>query len=106
MCAESVETEEHFLLDCTFRENERAALYDAIDTMVTTARAERGDRNAFSVRLLSRDKQWRLLTGGVVDSIGKEELKQRVIARILVSIAQWMQERKEALARVDRARQT
>ena len=105
MCAESVETEEHFLLDCTFRKDERAALYDAIGSMVTTARAERDDRNAFSIQQLSRDERWRLLTGGTVNTIGKEELRQRLVARILASIAQWMQERKEALARVDRARQ-
>ncbi len=45
VCAEAVETEEHFLLDCTARKDERAALYDAIDAMVAAARAAKGDRN-------------------------------------------------------------
>ena len=103
MCAEAVETEEHFLLDCVNRKDERNALYDAIDEMVTTARAEEGDRNAFSVRQLSRDQQWRLMTGGAISRVGKEEIRERVMARILASIAQWSRDRKESLAAAERA---
>ncbi len=99
-----METEDHFLLDCAARKDKRTALYDAIDTMVTAARADKGDRNSFSVQQVSCDVQWCLLTGEMVKSVGKEELRRRVIARILVSIAQWTLERKETLAGADKAR--
>jgi len=104
MCAEAVETEEHFLLDCAHWKDERAVLYHAIDAMVTTARSEEGDRNAFLVAQLSRDEQWRLMTGGVVSKVGKEEIRGRVIAKILTSVAQWSLDRKESLASIERAR--
>ncbi len=57
LCAEAVETEEHFLLGCAARKDERATLYDAIDATVTAVRAEKDDRNAFSVQQLSREDQ-------------------------------------------------
>ena len=46
---------------------------------------------------LSSDERWQLLTGGTVRIIGKEELQQRVTARILVAIAQWSLSRKQMM---------
>ncbi len=51
-----------------------------------------------------RDEQWCLLTGGMMRSIGKEKMRRRVAAEILVSIAQWTVERKETLAQAERVR--
>jgi len=103
-CGKAVETERHFLLDCEWRESERQLLYGAIDAMVTTARAADGDGNAFSVHRLSSTERWRLLTGGTVRSIGKEQLQRRVTARILVAIAEWTITHKEISERMQQAR--
>ena len=98
-----VETEEHFLLDCAQLKDERTALYDAINSMVTADRAQRGDGRAFSVQQLHRDAQWLLLTGGMHGSISGEELRRDVRAAMLVAIARWTLERKETLAKVEKA---
>lgn len=103
-CAKAVETERHFLLDCEWRQSERRTLYDAIDAMVTVARAADGDGNAFSVQRLTDAERWRLLTGGTVRSIGKEELQRRVTARILVAIAEWTITHKKMSERMQQAR--
>jgi hypothetical protein len=97
LCAQAVETEEHFLLDCPWRDSGRQSLFNAIDGMVTMARAAEGDRNAFVMQQLSRKEQWRLLTGGTLNIIKGEELQRRVTARILVAIAQWTNDRKEVM---------
>ena len=104
LCAQAVETEQHFLIDCTVCEDERRALYGAIDAMVTQANADGDEPSAFSVQQLSRDEQWRLLTGGSHGSISGDRLKQRVHALILVAIAQWTLERKELLAKLEESR--
>ncbi len=101
LCAQASETEQHFLLDCTLFESERAQLYAAINTMVSEAQAGEGDPIAFSVQQLLRDARWRLLTGGTNGSIGCKHLLRRVHALILAAIAQWTMERKKLLAQLD-----
>jgi hypothetical protein len=100
LCATAVETEQHFLLDCEWHENGRKTLFNAIDGMVTAARIAAGNAEAFVMQQLSRDDQWKLMTGGTLSVIGKEELQRRVTARILVAIAQWTNDRKEMIERV------
>ena len=73
LCATAVETEQHFLLDCEWHENGRKTLFDAIDGMVTTARTAAGNGDAFVMQQLGRDAQWKLMTGGTLSVIGKEE---------------------------------
>jgi hypothetical protein len=102
LCAQAAETEEHFLLDCPWRDNGRQSLFNAIDGMVTMARATKGDRNAFVMQQLSRKEQWRLLTGGTLNIVKGEELQRRVTARILVAIAQWTNDRREVMEQLRR----
>jgi len=104
LCAQAAETEPHFLLDCTIFKEERRRLYTAVDTMVVTASAAAGKPCVFSVTLLSRDEQWRLLTGGSHRSIADSELKPRVHALILAAIAQWTLERKALLTKAEEQR--
>jgi hypothetical protein len=103
LCAKETETEKHFLLDCQWRNSARKSLFNAIDGMVTTARIATGNPSAFVMQQLSREQQWRLMTGGSLDIIpGKEELQRRVTARILVAIAQWTIDRKERMEEIRR----
>ena len=71
--------------------------------MVTEAGADDDEPVAFSMQQLSRDAQWRLLTGGSHGSITDQTLQRRVTARILASIGAWSLERKEVLARMAEA---
>ena len=101
LCATAVETEQHFLLDCAHFEDERTALGDAISTMVACAGGH--DSIAFSMQQLSRNEQWRLLTGGSHTSIRDERLQRRVTARILSSVGEWSLERQKVLEAVAEA---
>lgn len=101
LCAQAIETEKHFLLDCALFESERTQLYEAIDAMVRKAHAGDGNLIAFSVQQLSNDARWRLITGGTDGSISCKHLLRRVHALILAAIAQWTVERKKLLAQLD-----
>jgi hypothetical protein len=105
LCNTDVETERHFLLDCTLYQVERAKLYHDIHAMVLSAStdASHSDDTAFSVRKLSRDERWCLLTGGSHGKIVGEALRRRVQALILSAIGAWTLERKNVLAKVEKA---
>lgn len=103
LCAAAVETEQHHLLDCSYFDDSRTALYDAISKMVTEAGADDDEPVAFSMQQLSRDAQWRLLTGRSHGSVKGEPLQQRVTARILATIGAWSVERKHRLVKVAEA---
>ena len=76
-------------MDCSYFDDSRTALYDAISKMVTEAGADDDEPVAFSMQQLSRDAQWQLLTGGLQGSITDESVRRRVTARVLASIGEW-----------------
>ena len=90
-------------MDCSYFDDSRTALYDAISKMVTEAGADDDEPVAFSMQQLSRDVQWRLLTGRSHGSIKGEPLQRRVTARILATIGAWSVERKHRLVKVAEA---
>jgi hypothetical protein len=92
-------------MDCSYFDDGRTALYDAISKMVTEAGADDEEPVAFSMQQLSRDAQWQLLTGGSHGSITDESVRRRVTARMLASIGEWALERKQVVARVAEAAQ-
>ena len=89
------------MLDCAQFKDERTALGDAISTMMACAGGH--EPSAFSMQQLSRNEQWRLLTGGSHTSIRDERLQRRVTARILSSVGEWSLERQKVLEAVAEA---
>ena len=105
LCADDVETERHFLLDCSFYSAERQQLWSSIDAIVSDSQRRSGDRTAsastFSVSSLSADEQLILMTGGGHAVIAEAKCDRPVMSALLIAVAKWMQQRKQRIDELD-----
>lgn len=93
LCCAAVETEQHFLLVCSSRSDERTKLWQQLDGLVNDAAAVEAAAAAaplFSAATLPAAAQLTLLTGGGHPSITDVVLTRRVISAVMIAVGQWM----------------
>lgn len=108
LCAAGVDTEEHFLLRCSFFQHERAALFAGLESLVNSAAtaAESAASPAASSsspwRVLdeSAESQLQLLTCTQHPRIPVGQLQRRVHRLILIAVGEWMQQHDDHRRRV------
>ena len=89
MCGVAVETEQHFLLECNFYQQERENLFSQLDALVA-ADVDEKRIAVFTISRLSPSDQLFFLTGGLHKSIKGVRVRRRLQAKILVEVAKWM----------------
>jgi hypothetical protein len=98
LCARCIESEQHFLLECHFRRDERDRLWTRLDRMVSEFGSD-GAAAAAVPRLgaatLPDSAQMALMTGGGHPSITDRALYRRVMSVIMVEISQWIKRRRQ-----------
>ena len=108
VCGLGVETESHFLLDCAFNAERRAALFNAIDAVMLVAQAlqpSAAAAAAFHSAELPPAERMALLTGGSHPAVTAAGAGMQVLSRILVALAEWTTARKERLALIAQLQQ-
>jgi hypothetical protein len=100
LCEADVETEEHFLLHCAARVDERAVLFAAIDSLVNAERDADDPSPLLSFASLPAVERLRILTGATHPAIAGEKLRRRVLSKILATLADWTAQRSQLLEEI------
>jgi hypothetical protein len=99
MCFDGVETEQHFLIECTHAASAdaRRELWQQLDRLVNEFRAAAAtaESTLFIVSSLTPSAQLTLMTGGGHPSITDRTLSRRLLSAILIAVGQWMSTRKQ-----------
>ena len=102
-----VEDERHFLLECEYHQQGRIKLWRSLTQIVAEYRRQAdGDDmldSPFNAGRLSADERFTLLTGGSHPSIVGAPLVRRAMSAVLITIAQWTDERARQHDRLKRA---
>jgi hypothetical protein len=104
MCFDGVETEQHFLIECTHAASAdaRRELWQQLDRLVNEfgAAAATAESTLFSVSSLTSSSQLTLMTGGGHPSMTDRVLTRRVMSAILIALGSWMHTRKQHNERI------
>ena len=104
LCHNGVEDEKHFLMTCSFLQQQHEQLWHCINAKMSAARDTKlwkGVPLVFDALSLSADDQWKLLTGGMLSIIEKSGLVMEVRSLIMVHTAKWMDSRSEHIEAMD-----
>lgn len=99
VCGEGdVETEQHFLLECNYYQDDRTTLWESLERLVNEADRTNADGatvTPFRVVDLTRHDQLTLIVGGYHQRINGDTLRHRVMSAILIAIGEWYQKRRQ-----------
>jgi len=100
MCAKEVETEQHFLLECSYYENERMELFSSVDKMIAASShasivAAGGDE--FIMKNLPTSEQLSIMMANNHTIIEREKLSQKVRRMIALELVSWQKKRENQL---------
>jgi hypothetical protein len=90
LCAEAVEDEEHFLLHCTFFQQQRDALFTRIEALLDPPESRPAAATPWSIASESPLTRLLLLTSGRHVRIAAGSWQQRAVLRlVLIELAEW-----------------
>jgi len=100
LCAETVEDERHFLLHCTFRDEERTKLWHSINAACSQSAHHTlryGRPLIIDAFGWSDDERFTLLMGGMLPCIVAAKVERKVRVVIMAALKAWMEKRSEQL---------
>ena len=104
LCAKETEDEAHFLLRCSYFAERRQGLFAKITAACEEPiPGDSGTASSAPLRLseLNAETQLRVLLGSPHPSLQNEKVHRRLLSRVLVAVAEWMEERRTRLNAVE-----
>ena len=100
MCAAEIETEQHFLLRCSFFQQQRDLLFASLESLVHTAATADATASSWRVRNESADSQLLLLTTTRHPRIQAGRMQRDALRVILIALAEWTEQHDQHRRRI------
>jgi hypothetical protein len=100
MCGAEIEDEKHFLLRCSFFQQQRQLLFECLESLVHAAATTGATASSWRVHHESADSQLLLLTTTRHPRIQAGRMQRDALRVILIALAEWTEQHDEHRRRI------